>query len=60
MSEEEIQKIAPNKDDSSQRQESSEARSRSPTPPVPKRAKKDTLLTLYLETIEDSGASSSA
>ena len=62
MLEEEIRKIAPNdnEDDSSQsRQESSEATSRSPTSPVQKHAKKDTLLILYSEIIEDSGASSS-
>ena len=60
MLEEEIRKIVPSKDDTSQsRQESSEVRSRSPTPPVPKRAKKDTLLNMYSEIIEDSGTSSS-
>ena len=57
MLEEEIRKIVPSEDDSLQsRQESSEVRSSSPTPPVSKRAKKDTLLTMYSE---DSGASSS-
>ena len=60
MLEEEIRKIVPSKDDTSQsRQESSEVRSRSPTPPVPKLAKKDTLLNMYSEIIEDSGTSSS-
>ena len=60
MLEEEIRKIVPSKDDTSQsRQESSEVRSRSPTPPMPKRAKKNTLLNMYSEIIEDSGTSSS-
>ena len=50
MLEEEIRKIVPSEDDASQsRQESSEVRSRSPTPLVPKRAKKDTLLNMYSE-----------
>ena len=60
MLEEEIRKIVPIEDDTSQsRQESSEVRSRPPTPPVPKHAKKDTLLNMYSEIIEDSGTSSS-
>ena len=63
MLEEEIQVIVADKDNdlSHSRQESPSSRSRigCPTSPVPKRPKKDNLLTMYSEIIEDSGASSS-
>ena len=63
MLEEEIQMIVTDKDNdlSHSRQESPSSRSRigCPTSPVPKRPKKDNLLTMYSEIIEDSGASSS-
>lgn len=63
MLEEEIQMIVADKDDdlSHSRQESPSSRSRigCRTSPVPKRPKKDNLLTMYSEIIEDSGASSS-
>ena len=64
MLEEEIQKVMADKDDdlshSRQQSPSSVSRVGSLTSPVPKRAKKDTLLTMYSEIIEDSGASSSS
>jgi len=56
MLEEEIQKFAPSDDSSQSRQE---VRPRSPSPPAQKHARKDTLLTMYTEIIEDSGSSSS-
>ena len=58
MLDEEMQKIV-DEDNSLLSREQSVA-SRSPTPPSPKRAKKDTLLTMYPEIIENSGASASA
>ena len=57
MLEEEIQKIAPAENNSPSRQE---VRPRSPSPPEQKRVRKDTLLTMYSEIIEDSGFSSSS
>ena len=64
MLEEEIQKVMADKDDDSshsrQQLPSSVSRVGSLTSPVPKRAKKDTLLTMYSEIIEDSGVSSSS
>ena len=62
MLNEEIQNIVAENDDlihSRQQSPSRSFRSRngSPTSPEPKRAKKDTLLTMYSEIIEDSGAS---
>ena len=58
MLEEEIQKIAPGEDFLSQSRQ--EARPSTPSPPMQKRARKDTLLAMYTEIIEDSGSSSSS
>ena len=58
MLEEEIEKIALGEDFLSQSRQ--EARPRTPSPPMQKRARKDTLLTMYTGIIEDSGSSSSS
>ena len=56
MLEEEIQKIAPGEDFLSQSRQ--EGRPRTPSPPTQKRARKDTLLTMYTEILEGLGSSS--